>query len=426
MSAGLILIITFALAACMGVPIGYGLGIATIAAALITGNMGMDMMIQTLYTANDSFPLLAIPFFILAGDIMISGGISKRLVNLGRSCLGHIEGSLAIITAAVCLLFAAISGSASATAAAIGGIMIPAMIKEGYDDSFACSITASAAAMGPVIPPSLSFIMYAIIAGVSITDLFMAGLFPGILVGVLLMIYSYFVCKSKKYGEPQPKAPIKKRLKALNEAKFSILVPVIILGGIYGGIFTPTEAAVVACVYGIVVGFAYKELTFKKLMQIFSKSALSTGMVMALLGCATCLGRLLVIEGIPSAIANFILSITDNKIIILLVINILLLIVGMFMETISAIIVFSPLLLAIAAPLGVDPIHLGVIIAVNLAIGVCTPPVGINMFVVSGISKVSIEKMIKPIIGCCIVMFLGLLLITYIPAISLWLPGILR
>ena len=422
MEVGLIFLAAFVLCLLIGVPIAYSLGVGVVAVVTLTQIPGIDMslVIQTFFTSADTFPLLAVPFFILAGDIMLEGGISQRLVEFGKTTLGHVHGALGLITVACCMLFAAISGSGPATTAAIGGILIPAMIKDGYDEGFSASCAAASGSLGPVIPTIITFIMYGIIASVSITDLFMAGILPGIFMGVCLMIFVYAASRKHNFGTKTEKVSAAGRWQAFKGAIWAIFVPVIILGGIYGGYVTPTEAAILACDYALIVGFfVYKELTMKKLVKIFFKSALTSGYCLILVGTATAFGKVLTLANIPKLLSAFILELSDSRIIILLVINILLLIVGCFMETLAAVIILAPLLLAIVTPLGVDPIHFGVIMTCNLVIGQCTPPVGVNMFVASGVAGIPIERMFRWLFKFIAIMIISLMVITYVPALSL-------
>lgn len=424
MSTGILLLVIFAFCLSIRIPIAYSLGVTTIAVLMFTGAIPMDLVIQTYYSASDSFTLLALPFFIFAGDIMLEGGISNRLVKFSRAMVGNKTGSLGIVAVLTCMIFAAISGSGPATTAAIGGLVIPAMIKEGYNVGYASALTATSGAMGPIIPPSISFILYGIIAQVSITELFMAGFIPGILMAVVLCIATYYSAKKHNFGIQSEKTTLKEKIEALNDAKWSLLVPVIILGGIYGGIFTPTEAAIAACDYGLIIGiFVYKEIKIKSIPKILANSALTSGTVLILVGTACALGRLMVVERIPEMLASAILGMTSNKILILLIINIFLFFVGMVLDILSALIILTPLLLAIVTPLGVSPVHFGVIMVVNLAIGMCTPPVGVNIFVASGIAKIPVERMFKWLAFYVATLLIALMLITYIPAISTFLPN---
>ncbi|MCG8483651.1 MAG: TRAP transporter large permease, partial [Clostridia bacterium] len=377
------------------------------------------------FTSADSFPLLAVPFFVLAGNIMIQGGISQRLVNFSSKMFGGVTGSLGMITVFTCMIFAAISGSGIATVAAIGGIMIPAMAKENYDKGFATSLAAASGSLGPIIPPSINLIIYGVAAGVSITDLFLAGIVPGMLMAAALMLFVYINAKRYKYGIIREKASLKEKWEAFNEAKWALLIPVIILGGIYGGIFTPTEAAIISSDYGIIVGmFVYKEIKVKDLIKIFKNTAMTVGSICIILGGAAALGKILAIEMIPKMMAESITGFSTNKIILLLLINILLFITGMFMDTAPSIIILTPLLLPIAESIGVDPVHFGLIMVFNLVIGMCTPPVGVNTFVACKISNMKIEETFRwlfPMIG---VLVCVLLIITFFPQISMFLPNL--
>ncbi len=428
---GLLIILIFVFMLFLNIPIAISLGIASVSYIFFFSSIPVDMIIQSFFSGVDSFSLIAVPFFILAGDIMMVGGISRRLVNFCLLFLRKIKGALGMVTVFTSMIFAAISGSGPATVACIGGIMVPEMKKQNYDTSFACALSATAGALGPVIPPSLSFIMYGVIAQLSITDLFVAGAVPGILMGVALMVLVHFVAKKEGYGvavETETEEQVKtSTATTVKEALWALMVPIIILGGIYGGIFTPTEAAIVACDYGLLVGiFVYKEIKLKDVFGIFRTTVLTSGTVMILVGCATAFGRLLAMEQVPTNVANFILGISDNKYVVLLLINIFLLIVGMLMETLAAIIILAPLLLSVVLPLGVDPIHFGVMMVVNLVIGMCTPPVGVNLFVASRLGGIKLEEMFRWLIPCIGTLLIVLLLVTYIPALSTGLIGLMK
>lgn len=429
---GLIIIVIFLGMLFLNIPIAISLGIASVTYIFLFSSIPIDMIIQSFFSGVDSFSLIAVPFFILAGDIMMVGGISRRLVDFTLLFLGKVKGALGMVTVFTSMIFAAISGSGPATVACIGGIMIPEMKKQNYDNAFACSISAASGALGPVIPPSLSFIMYGVIAQLSITELFIAGAIPGILMGVALMVLVHVVAKRENYGVASDEEvdnnekPIS-RGRTVKEALWSLMVPVIILGGIYGGFFTPTEAAIVACNYGLFVGiFIYKEIKLKDIFGIFRTTVLTSGTVMILVSCATAFGRLLAMEQVPTDVANFILGISDNKFVVLLLINIFLFLVGMLMETLAAIIILAPLLLSVVIPLGVDPIHFGVIMVVNLVIGMCTPPVGVNLFVASRIGDIKLESMFKWLIPSVGVLLVVLMVVTYIPVLSTGLVGLIK
>lgn len=432
--SGLIVILIFVIMLLLNVPIAISLGVASVMYIFLFSTLPVDLIIQSFFSGVDSFTLLAVPFFILTGDIMLEGGISQRLIGFCSALMKRSTGALSKITVFASAIFAAISGSGPATVACIGGIMIPAMEKDNYDKTFACSIAAAAGALGPLIPPSIALIMYGVIAGVSITDLFLAGIVPGILLAVILIIFSHFVCKKYKYGTPdalintsiqkkyeQPKQMENVSLgKAFKDAIWAIMVPVIILGGIYAGIFTPTEAAIIASDYAIIISiFVYKELKFRDLPRVFAKTALTSGTVLVLVACATSFGRVLTMEQLPGKLATFITGLSDNKIIILLLINVLLLIVGMLMETLAAIIILAPIFLPVVTALGVDPIHFGLIMVMNLVIGQCTPPVGVNTFVACQIGNIKMESMFKWLYKCIAVMIVSLFICTYCEPLSL-------
>ncbi|KHF38741.1 TRAP transporter large permease [Halalkalibacter okhensis] len=417
----LILFGAFAVLLFLSVPIGIALGIATLITIMFSGSLPVDFLARELITSLDSFPLMAVPFFILAGEIMGKGGISDRLFRVANSLVGNKTGGFAIATIITCMFFAAISGSGPATVAAIGGIMIPAMVREGYDKKFATAVVAAAGSLGVIIPPSIPMVIYGVVGSVSIGDMFIAGIIPGLLVGLALIIYTYFHSRKKGYKGKGEKPTIANIAKATWEAKWALLIPIIILGGIYGGVFTPTEAAVIAVVYGLVAGlFLYKELKIKQLPRVITDAALTTATVLIIVGSATAFGRLLTIEQIPYQVAEAMMAISENPLVIILLITLLLLIVGCFMDTIAAIIILTPILLPIAVSLGYDPIHFGIIMVLNLAIGFITPPLGVNLFVGSGISGLSIETLSKAIVPFFFAMVLTLLIVVFVPQISLF------
>ena len=416
--------IVFLIALLLNLPIAISLGIAAVCFTLFFSTLPIDLVIQAYISGVDSFPLLAVPFFILAGDIMVEGGISARLVRFSMSLMKRTHGALGLVTVLTAAIFAAISGSGPATVACVGGVMIPAMVASGYDRPFSCTLVAAAGTLGPVIPPSICFIIYGIVAQQSITDLFVAGIIPGLMMAAALMLVVRIVAKRNNYGASSETIGV---WAAFAEARWSLLVPAIILGGIYGGIFTPTEAAIIACVYAIFIGiFVYKEITFKDLYAIFARTALVNGTVLILVATATAFGRILAMEQVPSYLTEQLMALSNNKYVILLLINVFLFLVGMIMETLAAIIILAPLCLSIVLPLGVDPVHFGVIMTVNLVIGMCTPPVGVNLFVAARIGGVPIEVMFKwlgILLGSLITV---LFLVTYVPAFSLALPQLMH
>lgn len=417
----------FVIGLLINIPIGYSLAIASVSIIFLTGIVPPQYLASSFFSSGDNFPLMALPFFVLAGDIMMHGGISTRLVNFGRALLSGQKGALGLITVFVCMIFAAISGSGPATAAAIGGIMIPAMQREGYDGAYAASITAAAGSLGPIIPPSILLVLYGVLASVSITDLFLAGFFPGILVGLCLMVYVAISCRRHKFGLETIDFSLGEVWRAFKDAFWGLLMPVIILGGIYTGVFTATEAAVIACDYGLLVSiFIYKELKIKELPRILVKSTLTIGAVMVLAGAAGVFARLIAIQKIPMMAAQAIMSVTDDRIVVLLLINALLLLTGMVIETISAVLIMSPMLLPIVKAYGVDPLHFGLIICINIAIGQCTPPVGVNTFVAAGIAKIPFTSTVRWLIPIVISMLVALAIVTYVPSVSLFLPNLFK
>lgn len=412
---------SFALLLILTVPIGIAIGLSTLITIMYTGSLPVEFLAKELITSVDSFPLMAVPFFILAGEIMGKGGISERLFNVANALVGNRTGGFAIATIITCMFFAAISGSGPATVAAIGGIMIPAMVRQGYDIKFATATVAAAGSIGVIIPPSIPMVIYGVTGSVSIGDLFIAGIVPGILVGLAMIAWAYFYSKRKGYKGLEEKTSFKKIGVAFWEAKWALLIPIIILGGIYGGYFTPTEAAVIAVVYGLFAAMVlYRALKIRDLPKVIIDSALTTATVLIIVGTANAFGRLLTIEQVPVQIADAMLSISTNQYVIILLIMLLLLVVGMFMDTLAAIIILTPILLPIAVQIGYDPVHFGILMVVNLAIGFFTPPVGVNLFVASGISGVSIESLSRAVLPFVLSMIITLLFLTFVPAITMF------
>ncbi|MEG1910871.1 MAG: TRAP transporter large permease [Cloacibacillus sp.] len=413
-----ILIVTIALS----IPIGITLGLATGLAMWLTSDIPMLMLAQKSVTGLDSFPLLAIPFFILAGALMCSGGISRRLVNLAESLVGFITGGLAMVTVLACMFFAAISGSGPATVSAIGSFMIPSMKERKYDASFAAAITAAAGTIGVIIPPSIPFVIYCVVAQCSIGDMFIAGIVPGLIIGFALMFVCFCTAKKRHYVSLAARPKFSTVWKAFTEAIWALMVPVIILGGIYGGIFTPTEAAVVAVVYSVFIGkFIYKELDNKSLYESLRLSGLINGATEFMIGLSMAFASYLTMAQIPYHIAQWLTGFADNPFMLLMIINVFLLIIGCFVDNIAAVIILTPILLPVVKSIGIDPIHFGLIITVNLACGFISPPYGINLFVASAISGESIENISKAILPSFLAMVACLLLFTYFPIFSLGL-----
>ncbi|MFM1651563.1 TRAP transporter large permease [Brevibacillus sp. B_LB10_24] len=410
----------------LSVPVALSIGLASMISLINDGTMPLTVLIQRMFAALDSFPLMAIPFFILAGSLMESGGISRRLVNFANSLAGGMTGGLAVVTVVTAMFFSAISGSSAATTAAIGSILIPAMVKKGYDIRFAGATQAVSGELGVIIPPSIPMILFGISAGVSIGDLFLAGFLPGLLIGGSLIFVCWYLSKRRGYkGETGITWGM--RLKAFKEALLALLMPVIILGGIYGGFFTPTEAAVVAVVYALIVGVCvYREVKWKELIEIFSRSAITTSIIMIIISAAGMFGWILTREQVPQKIAAAFTSFSENPVVFLLLINLLLLFVGMFFETSASIIILAPLLTPIAVQLGIDPVHFGMIVIVNLAMGMVTPPVGVNLFVACQIAGIKLEELTKALLPFFVMLIIDILIVTYVPAISTWLPALFK
>ena len=398
------------------------IGIASLMTVLGANTLPVDYLASVAFTSIDSFPIMAIPFFIAAGIFMGAGGLSHRLLALADEVVGGLSGGIALASIATCMFFAAISGSGPATVAAIGTLTIPAMTERGYDKMFAAAVVASAGAIGVMIPPSNPFVVYGVAGQASVGKLFLAGITPGILTGLVLMLVAYCIAKKNGWRGAPRQRNLKTLGKAVWVAKGALLVPVIVLGGIYGGIMTPTEAAAVSAFYGLLVGlFVYRELTWRSLWSCCLESARTSAIIIMLMAMATIFGNVMTLEQVPERIASAILSFTENKIAILLLINLLLLWVGTFMEALAAIVILTPILLPLVLKVGVDPIHFGVIMVVNLAIGFVTPPVGVNLFVASGITKVKIEQVSRAAVPFLIAMLVVLGFVTFVPEISLFL-----
>lgn len=412
----------------IGVPIAIALGVSALTAIYFGTTMPLSIITQKAFTSLDSFPLLAIPFFMLAGVLMGKGGVSKRLLNLASAMVGWMTGGLSMVTIVACMFFAAISGSGPATVAAIGGFMIPAMIARNYSGGFASAVAASAGSIGVMIPPSIPFVLYGVIGSVSVGSMFLAGILPGLLIATALMLTAYIISRIRGY-KPQPgeaaEFHFKDVAKAFWDAKWALLIPVIILGGIYGGVFSPTEAAVVAVVYAIIIGkFVYKELSWKGLYDSFRETIVINATTMIIIGLSVSFAYFMTIQQIPGEISDYLTALSTNPFVILLAINVLLLVVGMFIDTISALVVLTPILLPIVMEVGVDPVHFGVVLVANLAIGFVTPPLGVNLFVASSVGGVKFERIAYAVLPFLFTMIVCLLVITFVPELSLWLPGL--
>lgn len=411
----------------LNVPVGIAIGLACVLTIIAFGTLSDLYVAQTLVSATDSFPIMAIPLFILAGDLMGAGGVSRRILNVAQVFFGRITGGLAIVTIVVCMFFAAVSGSGPATVAAVGSMVVPTMVQAGYTKSFSLALVAAAGSIGVIIPPSIPMVLYGVSTGTSISNMFLGGIGPGLLIGAILIVYAYFY--SKKMGWKGSDEPFNGReaMKDVWEAKWALLNPVIILGGIYAGIFTPTEAAAVAAVYAFICGvFIHRELAPKDIFRTVATSCATTGTVMVILGCASTFARILTIEQIPGSIADGMLQLSSNPLVLILIINVLLLIVGCVMDTTPAILVLSPILYPVATSMGIDPVHFGIIMVVNLAIGFITPPLGINLFVAARIGNTPLSTVIRGIVPFVIAMIFALLMVVYIPPISIGILSLMR
>ncbi len=408
----------------IGVPVGISIGLAIIAVAFAFDTTNIGFIAQQMYSGFESLPLTAIPCFMLAGAVMETGGLSKRLVNAASKMVGNTTGGLGTVTVIACLFFGAISGSGPATVAAIGGIMIPYMVKAGYDRTYATGLSAVAGGLGIIMPPSIPLVIYGVATTTSIGDLFLAGIGPAFIVGSILALVNIYQSKKLGYFGNGEKFSFIELIKAVWDAKWALLMPLIILGGIYGGIFTPTEAAVVAIFYGIIVGkYGYKELTWKGVLDIFIKNTSFVGGILLTFAPAAALGAVLALLRIPTALTDFLLGLSSNKIVVLLIVNVFLVFVGMVVDTTAANIIFSPILLTALRPFGVDPVHFGLLMTINLAIGFVTPPVAGNLFVASGMTGIPMDKIVRKALPFIVSMFIALLIVTYVPATSI---GILK
>ncbi|WP_281757996.1 TRAP transporter large permease [Succinatimonas hippei] len=421
-----ILFASLALLLILNVPVGIALGFSAMMAIIASStSLTLISLIQSLVTSCDSFPILAIPMFILAGDLMSAGGVSSRILNVCNVFFGRVTGGLAIVTVLVCMFFAAVSGSGPATVAAVGTMVIPTMLRQGYSKQFVLALVATAGSIGVIIPPSIPMVIFGVATGTSVTQLFMGGFIPGIMIGLTLIAYCYYHCKKRNIGGNGEKPTKKQALHAIYDAKWALINPIIILGGIYAGIFTPTEAASVAAIYAFVCGFFFhRELSIIKFLKAVATSCSTTATTMVILGCASAFTKIIMVEQIPALITNGFLSLTSNGVVLLILINILLLIVGCFMDTTPAILVLAPILMPIAKTIGLDPVHFGLIMVVNLAIGFTTPPLGINLFVASRISNSPMEVILKGIVPFLIIMIINLLIISFIPQVVMFLPNL--
>ncbi|SIQ35224.1 TRAP transporter, DctM subunit [Maribacter ulvicola] len=422
----LVLVISFICLLSIGTPVAWSIAISSLLTMLVSipAMPAFTTVSQRMATGLDSFALLAIPFFVLSGELMNKGGIAHRLIAFAKTLVGSFPGGLALINVIAAMLMGAIAGSAMASASAMGSILGPEMEKEGYSKEFGAAVNITSATTGLIIPPSNVLIVYSLASGgASIAALFLAGYIPGIMTGLFLMIVAAFWAKKKKYNVGK-RSSLKQVGKTFIDALPSLFMLVVVIGGIVTGIFTATEASAIAVLYSLVLGFIYKEISLPKLPQILLDSSATTAIVMLLIGSSMCMSWALSYENIPQDISSGLLSLSDNKIIILLIINLLLLFVGIFMDMTPAVLIFTPIFLPVVTKLGLDPVHFGIIMVLNLCIGLCTPPVGSVLFVGVGVAKTTIEKVFKPLLPLFIAMIIALFLVTYIPQLSLWLPSL--
>lgn len=422
----LILVLSFVILIAIGVPIAWSIGISSVFTMLVSIPVipSFTTVAQRMATGLDSFALLAIPFFVLAGQIMNRGGIARRLIDFAKALVGSLPGGLAHVNIMAAMLFGAISGSAAAAASAIGSFMTKTMEKEGYSRQFAAAVNITSSTTGLVIPPSNILIVYSLASGgASIAALFLAGYIPGILTGVLLMVVAAFWARYRKFPTGE-RTKLKEVVRAFVHAFPSLLLLVVVIGGIVVGIFTATEASAVAVLYCLVLTFIYREVSIKDLPDILLGSVGTTAIVTLLIGASMSMSWIMAYENIPQNITDFMLSISDNKVVILLIINLLLLFVGVFMDMTPAVLIFTPIFLPVVTKLGIDPIHFGIIMVLNLCIGLCTPPVGSLLFIGVSVANTSIQKVLKPLLPLFLAMLVALMLVTYIPALSMWLPRV--
>ncbi|MCF8715120.1 TRAP transporter large permease [Joostella atrarenae] len=422
----LILIISFLCLLAIGTPVAWSITISSLLTMLVTipAMPAFTTVSQRMATGLDSFALLAIPFFVLSGELMNKGGIAHRLIAFAKTLVGALPGGLALINVIAAMLMGAIAGSAMASASAMGSILGPEMEKEGYSKEFGVAVNITSSTTGLIIPPSNVLIVYSLASGgVSIAALFLAGYIPGILTGLFLMIVASIWAKKKKYKVGK-RSTLKQVFRTFIDAVPSLLLLVIVIGGIVVGIFTATEASAIAVLYTLILGFIYKEISFKNLPEVLLNSASTTAIVMLLIGASMSMSWVMSYENIPQNISSLLLGLSDNPIIILLIINLILLFVGIFMDITPAVLIFTPIFLPVVTKLGMDPVQFGIIMVLNLCIGLCTPPVGSVLFVGVGVAKTSIQKVVKPLLPLFLAMIFALFLVTYFPQLTLWLPSL--
>lgn len=418
-----ILLITISLPVMLllSVPIGVAIGLS-VAIAVAAADLPVQFLMQKMFFSLDAFPLLAVPFFIMAGEIMQKGSMAESLLKVSRCLVGHITGGLAHVSVLTCMFYGALSGSAPATVAAVGGVMIPSMEKEGFSKSFSTATNVSAGCLGVMIPPSVPLIIYGTTANVSVGDLFIAGIVPGIFIGIVLMITCYFLAKYHGFNTKSEKATFRETMMALSEAKYALLVPIIVLGGIYGGITTPTEAGAIAVTYAFIVeGLVLRKLNAQKLWQILRGTTITNATIFLVVATASALGQILLIYNVPDALVKALSGLADNAALLLFIIILMLLILGTFMDALANILILTPLLQPLVVGAGIDMTHFGIVMIAAVSLGFLTPPVGVNLFVGCGISGISIERLSYAVLPFIFTMLLAIFVLAYVPGIVLCL-----
>jgi tripartite ATP-independent transporter DctM subunit len=422
---GIFLVLLFVAVLALGLPVAFGMGVLALTYLVVAGDFSLMTMPQKLVTGMDSFLLLAIPFFLLAGALMNAGGITARLVDFSTALVGHVYGGLGHVTVVANLIMSGMSGSAAADAAATGSVLIPGMVRQGYTPGFAAAISAAAATIGPIIPPSIAFVIFGSLTGVSVGQLFLAGFLPGLLMGVYLMVTCYLIARRRGYGAVAPRASAREVWRTFRRAGPAMLTPVVVLGGIVAGVVTPTEAAAVAVLYTLLLGLAYRELAWRAIPGLLTEVVVTTSVVYLLLGVFNLLGWILAVEHIPQTLADAFLALTDDPWLVLLVINLMLFLLGIPIEPVPLMVILGPMLVPVVVSYGIDPVHFGVVFVFNVVLGVITPPVGTNMFITCSIASCSVGEFTRESLPFITALVLLLLLITYVPEITLLLPRLL-
>lgn len=418
-----LLFISFVVLLLLSVPISVTLALSAAITMLVYSNFSLDVILQKMYSACNSFPLVAIPFFVMAGNIMSKGGMSDRLIQLALSLIGNVRGGLAMVSIVACMFFASISGSTAATTAAIGIVMIPAVIKTGFSAGAATSIQATAGSIGIIIPPSLPFVLLGVISGISIGDLFLGGVFPGLLIGGMLMAVAHITARVQRHVPSGDRLDVINILKSFKSAILSLLTVFFVIGGIMFGFVTPTEAAIVAVVWSLIVcKFIYRELKWSDMSSVLVDTATITAVVVLCISASAPFAWLMTIQHVPDQIAGAMLSLTQNAVMLKLMMLVILLIIGTFIDLTPAMIILVPILYPIAEQIGMAPVHFGVMLVMALGIGQCTPPVGISLFVACSVAKTKVGQVLLPLIPYLVAMIIALLIVAFVPAVSTWLP----